>query len=93
MNKTSALVLSIRKAYGCSMSEAEAFADEIVVAEAEPNGRVGSFEEITESQHVVEDSEDNFFKMKVKARAGIKLEAVSPDTGIMAKIKHMGGVR
>lgn len=95
MNKIQKRALSIKKVFGCSQNEADAFALDIEKAEGEPNGRIGNFEEITESKsHETEIQNENVIKMRAKARAGIKSFRNHDETDeLKSRIAYLGGVR
>lgn len=96
MNKKQKLALSIKKQFGCSASVADEWANDVIRAEGEPNGRIGKFEEISENISAGEIGDDlsEQVKARAKAKAGIKtFNALMNDDAIKMKIQYQGGMR
>lgn len=96
MNKKQKLALSIKKQFGCSASEASLFADDLIKAEGEPNGRIQPFQEFAESTAGGEIGDDlsEQVKLRAKARAGLKSFRNRDETDeLKLKIAYRGGVR
>lgn len=96
MNKIQRRALSIKKVFGCSQANADAFALDVEKAESEPNGRIGNFEEISENVLAgkIGDDLSEQVRARAKAKAGIKsFKELANDDWIKAKIKYQGGIR
>jgi len=93
MNKKTKLALSIRKQFGCSQRDADAWADDVIASESQPNGRIQPFQEFAESKGNVADLIEQI-KARARSRAGIKTYN-QPDErdDFTLRIQHRGGVR
>lgn len=93
MNKIQRRALSIKKVFHCSQADAYEFALDVEKAESEPNGRIGSFQEISENVSAGEDISEQV-KARARAKAGLKsFKELANDDWIKAKIKARGGIR
>ena len=95
MNKKTKLAKSIKIQFGCSDSEALAFADDVLKSEHQPNGRLTSFQEFAESTAgEIGDDLSEQVKLRAKHRAGIKtFNALMNDDPVKMKIQYRGGIR
>lgn len=94
MNKKTKLALSIRKQFGCSQRDADAWADDVIASESQPNGRLGSFQEFTESTADNVGDLIERVRLRLRSKAGIKTYN-QPDErdDFTLRIQNRGGMR
>lgn len=97
MNKQK-LTASLKKAFGCSVAEADEWASDIIRSESMANGRLGSFQEIIESTaggEVEDFGLSEQIRARARHRAGLRTfkEPVNDDDGMKLRIQHRGGIR